>query len=1290
MHLKLDTSGTIDDGDVARDLGQDTADIVVLSAADSDLAAFGAAHAALPNNFPSVRLTNMLALGHNASVDLYVERTLARAKIVVLRMLGGESYWPHGVDSLRSDALRRGAQFVCLPGEMYWNADLAARSTVGEEVTQKFWRYCSEGGVDNAQLALRYAAHLIGHGDAPPEARPMPSAGFWPGEPAISERPNAVLVFYRALVAGGDTAAIAALRDALDARDLNAVCLFVTSLKDDRSSAFLRAALAAYPPEIIINATAFATATAHDDAGVLAASGCPVLQVAQAGTSRESWEASSRGLTPRDLAMHVVLPEVDGRVFANVIAFKERADSDGGFAPVAFQPVPDRVDATADLAKAWVRLRRAAPPHRRVAVILANYPNRDGRLANGVGLDTPQSLIDLLAAMRGAGYAIDGAPGDAAAMMALLQQGPTNALADRAKRTGGATWPLADYDAAFATLPAGVQRAIEARWGRAADDPHVLDNAFRLGLHRFGNIVVGVQPARGYNIDPKASYHDPDLVPPHHYLAFYLWLRDEFDIHAVVHLGKHGNLEWLPGKSTGLSADCLPDAVLGSLPHLYPFIVNDPGEGIQAKRRTSAVIIDHLTPPMTRAELHDDLARLETLVDEYAVAADLDPKRASVIAEDILSLARSQRLDADVNIDRDTPDHEALRALDAHLCDLKEMQIRDGLHIFGRTPEEAQRNDLLVSIARLPRSETRPQDASLHRAIAADLGLGAFDPLTRDLADEYVGPRPAVLADISDALWRTTGDAVERIEMLALHLVSDVNSEALSSSPLPLWERVDARKRGRVRGQPIERASTPHPSRTSSAPPSPTRGEGRKNAAVDDRWPATTAVLAWISDTLRPAIEACGAAEMAALLKGLDGHFIRPGPSGAPTRGRPDVLPTGRNFFAVDVRAVPTPSAWRIGQLAAERLVESYWQEAGEWPRSIALSAWGTSNMRTGGDDVAQALALIGARPLWEETSGRVTGFAITPLSELKRPRVDVTFRVSGLFRDAFPTQMDIIGSAVAAIALLDEPDDANPIAAHVRARRQALEATGMDAELAQRQAGYRVFGSKPGAYGAGLQALIDEGGWDNRADIAGVYLDWGGYAYGSGRDGADARYDFAERLSGIDLVAQSQDNREHDILDSDDYYQFIGGLSATVQSLRGVAPRVAHIDTSRPEAPLARPLSREISRVVRGRAANPKWIAGVMRHGYKGAFEIAATVDYLFGFAASTDAVSNHHFDQLFAAYIEDDRVRDFMREANPAALRETAARFAEAIRRGLWTPRSNRAADLIAELSPTQKETA
>ncbi len=689
-----------------------------------------------------------------------------------------------------------------------------------------------------------------------------------------------------------------------------------------------------------------------------------------------------------------------------------------------------------------------------------------------------------------------------------------------------------------------MRAATIARWGAPQDVPHVSSGSFRFGLHTFGNVVVGIQPARGYNIDPKATYHSPDLIPPHHYFAYYLWLRHAFGAHAVVHLGKHGNMEWLPGKSTGLSRNCVPDAALGPIPHLYPFIVNDPGEGIQAKRRSAAVIVDHLTPPLTRAELHDDLARLETMVDEYTIAADLDPKRAAVIAEDIVSLARALQIDADLSISRDTPTGEALRTLDAHLCDLKEMQIRDGLHVFGLAPDGTQRNDLLVSIARVPRSDLRAEDASLHRAIAADLGLVDFDPLARNLADDYTGPRPAILeAAFENSVWRSNGDAVERIEKLASDLVS------YRTTPDPLWT-------------------------------------------------CTKAVLQWIEAILAPAIDHSGALEMEALLRGLDGRFVKPGPSGAPTRGRPDVLPTARNCFAVDTRAVPTPSAWRIGQLAAERLVEAYWQESGEWPRSIALSAWGTANMRTGGDDVAQALALMGARPTWEAGTGRVTGFSVIPLSELKRPRIDVTFRVSGLFRDAFPTQMDLIDSAVRTIAALDEPGDANPLAANAKEAARRLKTEGLSTDEAQRRATLRVFGSKPGAYGAGLQALIDEGGWQTRSDLADAYLAWGSYAYGSGSDGAAAPTALRERLAATDLVAQAQDNREHDILDSDDYYQFMGGLAAAVESIRGNAPRIAHIDTSRPEMPIARSLADEISRVVRCRPANPKLNAGFTRNG--------------------------------------------------------------------------------------------
>jgi cobaltochelatase CobN len=660
------------------------------------------------------------------------------------------------------------------------------------------------------------------------------------------------------------------------------------------------------------------------------------------------------------------------------------------------------------------------------------------------------------------------------------------------------------------------------------------------------------------------------------------------------------------------------------MPHLYPFIVNDPGEGTQAKRRTSAVIIDHLTPPLTRAESYGQLKDLERLVDEYYDAAGSDPRRLVYLKKQILELVRDIGLDHDAGIGAGDGDDAALEKLDAYLCELKEMQIRDGLHIFGRAPEGRLLTDLTVALARLPRGERE----SLHRTIAGDAGISLpatgrevpFDPLDCPMSDPWTGPRPAILQSVSADLWRTNGDTVERIELLAVKLVS---------------------------------------------------GE----MACPEGWVRTRVVLAEIETRIRPSIEACGKAEIGGLLTGLAGRFVAPGPSGAPTRGRPDVLPTGRNFFSVDTRAVPTEAAWALGRRSAELLVTRHAQDHGDWPTSIGLTAWGTSNMRTGGDDIAQAFALIGAKPVWERASGRVTGYEVLTLAELGRPRVDVTLRISGFFRDAFPDQIALFDRAVRAVGAREEDAAGNPIAARMRRERAALIARGVSEADAARRAGYRVFGSKPGSYGAGLQALIDERGWTDKADLAEAYLVWGSYAYGHADDGSAERGLFEERLGTIEAVVQNQDNREHDLLDSDDYYQFEGGMTAAVEHVRGARPAAYHNDHSRPERPVIRTLEDEIGRVVRARAVNPKWIAGVMRHGYKGAFEMAATVDYLFAFAATTGAVRDHHFEAVYQAYLTDERVRAFLADNNPDALREIAERLAEAIDRGLWTARSNSA---------------
>ena len=1234
MHLLAIQPGQIVEGDEAVDLGQTPGDIVVLSAADSDLTCLSRAAAGLADGAPSIRLANLLRLAHPLSVDVYVEQIIAKAKLVCVRLLGGRSYWPYGLDEFARVCRERRIAFAALLSDDADDPDSAALSTLGRTERRRLLDYLLCGGIDNARNLLLYATDLIG---APAQAwgepSPMPDAGlYWPGLANVGLEdlrrawrpgaPMAALVFYRHMVASGATTAIDALIATLAAEGLNPLPIFAPSLKNPFAQSVIADLFGQTGPDVVLNTTAFAAGTPGEgrQPGVLERADTAVLQVVMAQSSEAAWRADARGLGARDLAMNVALPEVDGRILAGAAAFKAEARFDAltQCGVVEHAPAPENILHIARLAKGWADLRRKRADDRKIAMILANYPNRDGRLGNGVGLDTPQSAIAVFEALEAEGYDMASRPATSADLMGQLVAGPTNASRGSEKSVGGVLLPLADYLSEFEALPEATRRAVAGRWGEPAEDPFFEAGAFRLAVRQYGNVVVGIQPARGYNIDPKTTYHDPVLAPPHGYIAFYIWLRRIFGAHAFIHLGKHGNLEWLPGKALALSDACFPAAIAGPTPQLYPFIVNDPGEGSQAKRRIGAVIVDHLTPPLTRAESYGPLKALEALVDEYYAASGMDRRRLAPLKAEILDLARAHGLDKDAGVEGADGD-KALAELDNYLCELKEMQIRDGLHVFTRSPVGRLRDDLLVALTRTPRRLGAGGDASLIRSLADDLGLG-FDPLDCRLGAPWSGSRPAALSTPNEQAWRTAGDTVERLEQLAAALVS---------------------------------------------------GERQ----VEPDWARASAVLADIRDDLAPRVDISGQAERDGLLRGLAGRFVPPGPSGAPTRGRPDVLPTGRNFYSVDTRAVPTPTAWKLGFASAQLLVEDHWQRTGDHLRAIVLSAWGTANMRTGGDDIAQALALMGARPRWDPASGRVVGFEVLPLVMFGRPRVDVTLRVSGFFRDAFVEQIELIDSAARAVMALEEEEADNPAAA--RFAREV--AAGAD----PRQAGGRVFGSRPGAYGAGLQAMIDERLWRDRRDLAEAFLIWGGHAYGGGIEGEDARVALETRLAQVDAVVHNQDNREHDLLDSDDYYQFEGGLSAAVESLTGAAPTIYHNDHSRPERPVVRTLDDEIARVVRARVVNPKWIAGVMRHGYKGAFEIAASVDYLFAFAATTNAVKDHHFDLVCEAFIEDETVRAFMADANPHALRETCARLQEAIDRGLWRPKSNSAGALLAEIA-------
>ena len=1243
MHLLLAQKGSISEGDEAMDLGQSPGDILFLSAADTELAAVATAHDAV-GEACSLRVANLVSLKHPMSVDTYVERTARHAKLIVIRALGGASYFHYALEALHACALRSGAKIAVLPGDSKADPGIAPFSTIGADDLNALWSYLIEGGAENYHAFLAYARALVTGSEKPGAAEPLAKAGiWWPGRGVIgveewraetgeADAPVAAISFYRALVQSGETKPVEAMLEALRAEGLRPLPVFAYSFKDAGCVETVGAILQELAPDVVVNTTGFAISAPGADRQptVLEVSDAVVLQAIFSASSREAWAASSQGLSARDLGMNVSLPEVDGRVLSRAVSFKAavRFDEKVEANIVTHQPDALRMAFVARLASRWARLRRLPAAERRVAVVLANYPNRDGRLGNGVGLDTPAGTVEALKAMQREGYPVRDLPADGDALITYLMQGPTNAAHDG--RVIRETLSLNQYNAFFATLPVQIQDEVTARWGGPEADPFFTDDGFALSLARFGDALVGIQPARGYQIDPKESYHSPDLVPPHGYLAFYAYIRHVFGAHAIVHMGKHGNMEWLPGKALALSESCYPEAVFGPMPHLYPFIVNDPGEGSQAKRRSAAVIIGHLTPPLTRAESYGPLKDLEALVDEYYEASGGDPRRLRLLRQQILDLVTYIGLDRDAGIEKGETEEKALEKLDAYLCDLKEMQIRDGLHIFGVSPSGRMLTDLTVALARVPRGLGEGGDCSLQRAIARDAGLVSFDPLDCDMGAVWAGEKPQILAGVGNDPWRTQGDTVERIELLAAAIVA-----------------------------------------------------GEEDCP--ENWARTRAVLAEIEHKLKPAVMASGAAEIDGLLRGLAGRFVAPGPSGAPTRGRPDVLPTGRNFYSVDSRAVPTPAAYELGRKSAELLVRRYVQDHGDWPQSFGLTAWGTSNMRTGGDDIAQALALIGVKPVWDMASRRVTGFEIIPQAVLARPRVDVTLRISGFFRDAFPEQIALFDKAIRAVGALEEDAGDNPIASRMRGETARLLAQGLDAKAASRRAGYRVFGSKPGAYGAGLQALIDEKGWQERADLAEAYLVWGGYAYGADEEGRAERGLFEERLRSIEAVIHNQDNREHDILDSDDYYQFEGGMFAAAQMLSGKAPPVYHNDHSRPEKPVVRSLEEEIGRVVRGRAVNPKWIEGAMRHGYKGGAEMAATVDFLFAYAATTGMVGQHHFEAVHDAYVMDERVRDFLTEKNPHALEEIKAKLMEAIERGLWTPRSNSARFHLMERETT-----
>ncbi|WP_442538337.1 cobaltochelatase subunit CobN, partial [Streptomyces pseudogriseolus] len=1006
----------------------------------------------------------------------------------------------------------------------------------------------------------------------------------------------------------GNTAFVHALCEAVENAGGHPLPIYVASLRAPEPGLIeeLRAADAIVTTVLAAGGTRPADASAGGDdeswdAGALTALDVPILQALCLTGSRADWEGNDEGVSPLDAASQIAVPEFDGRLITVPFSFKE-IDADGLPAYVAD---PERAARVAGIAVRHARLRHIPAADKRLAVVLSAYPTKHSRIGNAVGLDTPASAVALLRRLRDEGYdfgsgaevpGLGSGDGDEL-IRALIEAGGHDQdwLTEEQLARNPVRIPAADYRRWYATLPEELRTAVEEHWGPAPGEMFVdrsrnPEGDIVLAALRFGNLLVLIQPPRGFGENPIAIYHDPDLPPSHHYLAAYRWIAARaddggFGADAMIHLGKHGNLEWLPGKNAGLSAACGPDAALGDLPLIYPFLVNDPGEGTQAKRRVHATLVDHLVPPMARADSYGDIARLEQLLDEYAQIAAMDPAKLPAIRAQIWTLIQAARLDHDLGLD-DRPDDEGfddmILHVDGWLCEVKDAQIRDGLHVLGTPPAGADRVNLVLAILR-----------------ARQIWGGAT---------ALPGLREALGLDESAATRTTADEAEER----ARALVQAMEDAGWDPSAVP----------------------TEH---------------GEQVAAV----------LEFAAREVVPRLSAT-TAEIDHTVHALNGGFVPAGPSGSPLRGLVNVLPTGRNFYSVDPKAVPSRLAWETGQALADSLLERYRSDNGDWPASVGLSLWGTSAMRTAGDDVAEALALLGVRPVWDDASRRVTGLEPIPYEELGRPRIDVTLRISGFFRDAFPHTVGLLDDAVRLAASLEESDEVNLVRAHV----QADIADHGD----ERRATTRIFGSRPGTYGAGLLQLIDSRDWRTDADLAEVYTVWGGYAYGRELDGRPARDEMETAYRRIAVAAKNTDTREHDIADSDDYFQYHGGMVATVRALRGTAPEAYIGDSTRPETVRTRTLVEETSRVFRARVVNPKWIEAMRRHGYKGAFELAATVDYLFGYDATTGVVADWMYDKLTETYVLDPTNREFLQQANPWALHGIAERLLEAESRGMW----------------------
>ena len=1267
-----------------------TEGIVFMTHADTDLLALNRAMESLPDEFPKTLGISLLAIKSEEQMAQLLEREIAEAKIIMVRIHGRLSSIP-GFGKLVQLAKEREQHLIVVSGTGDLNPEFAAVSTVSPAILQETLTYLQAGGYNNINSLLFFLSdHLLMTGFGAEAAVQLPEHGIYhpdlPENADISDwlkyRNSSFatigITFYRAHWISGNTSFVDAIIRSLEDKNVNVLPIFTSSLKavNPESGKPFAFAFFDFPGaeiSVLINTISFAITDIQPPGIVskpvksLTGLDVPILQAIASGMSRGPWESSARGLNPLDTAMNVAIPEFDGRIITVPVSFKEKGKETKGY-----ESLENRVERVAGLAIRFARLRHLKNSEKRIAFIFTNSNTKASQVGNAVGLDAPASLMNILHAMQAEGYQINHLPATGNELIHTLIDRCSydqNYLTPEQLSSAAGHVSFDQYKKWFEELPDLLRQKMNKQWGPSPGETYVHNGNIALAGLDLGNVFVALQPPRGYGMDPDAIYHQPDLPPTHHYYAMYRWLRDGWGADAIVHVGKHGTLEWLPGKGIGLSENCFPDALLADLPLFYPFIINDPGEGSQAKRRAHAVVVDHLTPPMTSADSYGELAQLTQLVDEYYQVESLDPAKLPLLQRQIWELIKQTNLDADLAamLSRDHGDHKhdwddemtpegvpvtltemdgkdiahLIEDIDGYLCELGAAQIRNGLHTLGEMPVSDALIDMLQSLTRLPNAAI----PGLQSEIATVFQFDLESLLTKK--GEKLTNISAPFQTLAGRQVVTGADALDVIDELSNHLFRLLENH-----------QFDPESINQVIFETFDLAPDQH------------------------NLFGIRSILEFVCEELLPNLARTDE-EITNLLHGLSGGYVPAGPSGAPTRGMAHILPTGRNFYAVDPRVLPSKAAWEVGQQLAHEVLDRHVKETGRYPESVGISIWGTSAMRTHGDDVAEVLALLGVRPLWQAESRRITGVEVIDLAELGRPRIDVTTRISGFFRDAFPHLIDLMDEAVQLVIAMDEPVEENFIRKHyLKDLAELQKDNNLSVEEAEERAGYRIFGAAPGSYGAGILPLIDEKNWHSDADFAQAYVNWGGYAYSRNAQGVDARSEFKQRLAGVEVALHNQDNREHDIFDSDDYLQFHGGMIATIRNLTGQQPKHYFGDSQNPARPVVRDLKEETLRVFRSRVVNPKWIESIKKHGYKGGLELTSTVDYLFGYDATAKVVDDWMYEKVTETYALDPAMQQFFEESNPWALHAIAERLLEAVQRGMWAEPSAEALEGLKNL--------